>query len=253
MPVDWLGHQPYWLARADGMLCAALACPVDPEPVAWLRLLACGDAVSPETAWQTLWLHARQDLESRMRTVVAAIATEQWLTPILISAGFRSVEEIVLLQWNGFTDAAHDLPPGARIRPMQIEDLGEITDIDRDAFDPLWHNSLETNTFALSQGCHATVIEDSGGILGFQISSASSYTTHLARLAVRRSAQGRGLAGALVRHLFAHAVRTASGVVTVNTQSGNGPSLALYSRLGFRRTGERYPVYTLPVGPNGTA
>jgi ribosomal protein S18 acetylase RimI-like enzyme len=30
---------------------------------------------------------------------------------------------------------------------------------------------------------------------------------------------------------------------TVNTQSDNATSLALYKRIGFHETGERYPVY----------
>jgi len=35
---------------------------------------------------------------------------------------------------------------------------------------------------------------------------------------------------------------------TVNTQRSNLPSLALYDRLGFRRSGLDYPVYTLSLG-----
>jgi len=35
--------------------------------------------------------------------------------------------------------------------------------------------------------------------------------------------------------------------VTVNTQESNLPSLSLYARLGFRRTGQVYPVHTLAL------
>jgi ribosomal protein S18 acetylase RimI-like enzyme len=35
--------------------------------------------------------------------------------------------------------------------------------------------------------------------------------------------------------------------LTVNTQADNAASLALYHKLGFRRTGEQFPVYTLQV------
>jgi ribosomal protein S18 acetylase RimI-like enzyme len=35
--------------------------------------------------------------------------------------------------------------------------------------------------------------------------------------------------------------------LTVNTQSDNAASLALYRKTGFHETGERYPVYQLPV------
>jgi hypothetical protein len=35
--------------------------------------------------------------------------------------------------------------------------------------------------------------------------------------------------------------------LTVNTQSDNASSLALYKKTGFLETGERYPVYELQV------
>ncbi len=37
------------------------------------------------------------------------------------------------------------------------------------------------------------------------------------------------------------------GKLSVNTQSDNGSSLALYEKMGFTRTGERYPVYVFDV------
>jgi RimJ/RimL family protein N-acetyltransferase len=35
--------------------------------------------------------------------------------------------------------------------------------------------------------------------------------------------------------------------ITVNTQSNNTASLALYEKIGFHRAGEQYPVYIYRV------
>jgi len=70
---------------------------------------------------------------------------------------------------------------------------------------------------------------------------------HLARLAVRPSLQSRGLGRALVADLVQQAERHGMYRLTVNTQSDNAASLALYKKTGFRETGERYPVYQLQV------
>jgi ribosomal protein S18 acetylase RimI-like enzyme len=48
---------------------------------------------------------------------------------------------------------------------------------------------------------------------------------------------------ALVRDTLDQFDRRGALRVTVNTQENNEVSLALYDKLGFRKTGETYPVY----------
>jgi ribosomal protein S18 acetylase RimI-like enzyme len=55
--------------------------------------------------------------------------------------------------------------------------------------------------------------------------------------------QGKGLARALVEDLLVFARSKNSQRVTVNTQDNNQPSLGLYKKLGFKPTGERFPVF----------
>jgi ribosomal protein S18 acetylase RimI-like enzyme len=49
--------------------------------------------------------------------------------------------------------------------------------------------------------------------------------------------------------LFAYLSHAGIQRLSVNTQSDNKVSLSLYQRMGFVRTGEQYPVYTLDVSP----
>ena len=122
--------------------------------------------------------------------------------------------------------------------------------MDAAAFEPLWQNSVAALRKAFEQASYASIAEDSSGIIGYQLSTGGSFGAHLARLAVRPNLQGRGLGAALVRELIMHMKRAGGLRITVNTQADNAASLALYDRLGFRRTGEQYPVYVLRVPGN---
>jgi flavin-dependent dehydrogenase len=59
------------------------------------------------------------------------------------------------------------------------------------------------------------------------------------------------MAGDLLQSLFAVGPEPkpwdGASRVTVNTQKNNSASLALYTRIGFKATGEKYPVYQYVV------
>jgi ribosomal protein S18 acetylase RimI-like enzyme len=161
-------------------------------------------------------------------------------------AGFENRQNIVMLEWHGFASqpwAAYEAD-GIRIREMTGGDLADVVKADNAAFDPQWHNSHETLRRALSQSLSATVAEDARGVIGYQITTGSHSRAHLARLAVHPAAQGRGIASAIVVDLFTRLVGRDYRKLSVNTQSDNQTSLNLYTKLGFTRTGEIYPVYT---------
>jgi ribosomal protein S18 acetylase RimI-like enzyme len=79
------------------------------------------------------------------------------------------------------------------------------------------------------------------------LTTGSGARTHLARLAVHPSVQGRGVGRALLANLFEWIKQNGFVILSVNTQSDNSASLHLYQRMGFLRTGESYPVYTFDV------
>lgn len=140
------------------------------------------------------------------------------------------------------------LKPGhIRIRPMLREDLPVVAELDAAAFEPLWQNSLLALQHAYPHAALATVADLDGQLIGYQISTRNSFGVHLARLAVRPACMGQGVGQTLVGHL----VQTVAGLgltrLTVNTQSDNRASLALYRKIGFQATGERYPVYQIQL------
>jgi len=248
-PLDWLGYSPYWVLEEGRHISAALACPTDPDSIAWIRIFAFASHVSGDFAWPVLWHPVRNQLAEQGGVTVAAIATQQWFDQLLLAAQFHLSGHIVLLEWN--EESAQPHPPSntrVQVRRMTVQDLPRVVEVDTAAFEPLWRNSLAALRKAYQQSTYATVAEGESGLVGYQISSGGAFGAHLARLAVLPEIQGRGVGAALVSELIEHMRRSGGSKVTVNTQANNAASLALYTRLGFRRTGEKYPVYTFKIG-----
>lgn len=247
-PLDWVGHQPYFLLEQDSRPAAALACPADPPQVNWIRLFSVTASVSFELAWNTLWEAARPALPTANHTPsVCAMPLQGWFQNLLVRSGFIEVNRVVVLSWLG-----PGLPlsaTGARIhvRVMTAEDLPQVARIDQAAFDRVWMNSVESLQRALAQSTIATVAEDDHGLVGYQISTATSMGGHLARLAVSPTYQGCGVGYALVRDLQERFVQRGARSMTVNTQQDNLASLRLYQKAGFHPIDEQYPVYAFEL------
>lgn len=241
-PLDWLGREPYFVLESGDRLSAALACPPDPPGVAWVRIFAAATRLDPAEAWSSLWPRTRDHLRQLGVEAVAAIPLQEWFLKILAKKHFQHAHNVVVLDWRHKNAPASNTGHLPAIRRMLETDLEAVYQVDKAAFAPLWQNSLEAVKMAFEQSGYATLIEAEGRIAAYQISTRSSQGLHLARLATSPDFQGRGLATLLVKDVQRQARRDQDRL-TVNTQDINTPSLALYKKLGFEFTGERFPVY----------
>ena len=244
-PLDWIGSPPYFVIENHGQVIAALGCPPDPPQIAWVRLFVNSGKIPVQNSWQMLWGRTRAELAGKGQFMIAAIVLQEWLKDILISSEFASHQSIVMLERIGGSAVSLVLPPEISLRAMMIYDLPTVAEVDASAFELLWQNSQAVLERAYPQAVWATVAEADGEVIGYQLSTHNPLGVHLARLAVRPAAQGKGLGYALVANLIEQAARHGISHLTVNTQDDNATSLALYQRMGFRETGERYPVYQL--------
>jgi ribosomal protein S18 acetylase RimI-like enzyme len=248
-PLEWLGSPNYWVVEENGRILAALACPQNPAGVAWVRLFAHARQLPLEDAWTVLWNTARKSIGRRGGATVALIAMQQWLSDLLARHHFTHQQDIIMLEWKGGITDGGRLANGVKIRTMSIGDLPAVAELDAQAFMPLWQNPLDALERALPQATSATVLEDDQGLVGYQISTANPFGAHLARLAVRPDVQRRGLGSLLVADLIQRLKEKGVARLTVNTQSDNDASLALYKKMGFELTGEKFPVYCFVVPP----
>ena len=242
-PLDWVGAAPFLVAEVGGELLASLACPPDPRGICWMRLFAVAPTLPVKETWLVLWQAMCSKLSGLGGVLVPAIILQDWLETLMKGSGFSSHQEIVMLERGQAPCGPVELPSGVTLRGMLPSDLPAVAEVDAAAFDPVWQNSLDTLNRAFPQAIVPTVAVTGGEVVGYQLSTRNPFGAHLARLAVRPGIQRRGVGQALVVDLIGRLERHHVHHLTVNTQSDNGTSLALYRRIGFEETGERYPVY----------
>lgn len=248
-PLEWLGAPFYWALEEGRRITAALACPTEVDGIAWVRLFVYSGHWSPQNAWSMLWATAREEIAKSGGATAAAIAMQPWFRHVLVSSGFENNQQIVMLEWRGFASQPWEAreAQGFRVRVMQPSDLPAVTETDHASFHPLWHNSSDTIERAYAQALYATVAENEQGIIGYQLTTGHQQRAHLARLAVHPSLQGRGVGQSLLSDLYVRLRKAGIMRLSVNTQSDNSASLSLYKKMGFDRTGEEYPVYTINI------
>jgi ribosomal protein S18 acetylase RimI-like enzyme len=242
-PLEWLGVDEYWVLEQHGLVIAALACPPDPEGVAWLRLFTHSSVISTSNAWDLLWEHAKTCFYGR-NLMVAAITIADWFSTVLAESGFIVRQKIVVLEHISTTFQQRPIPAGIVLRPMTESDLPIVTEVDASGFAPLWRNSQQGLHSGFLQAGFATVALVNGVIVGYQISTRNSFGVHLARLAVITRLQGRGIGYLLVQDLLTQSWHAGLRRITVNTQNDNHTSLSLYQKIGFELTSESYTVFT---------
>jgi len=246
-PLDWIGSAPFFVLEDQGQIISALACPPDPPSMAWVRLFVNSGNLPVDDSWRMLWNAVRLDLAHKNEFTVAAIVMQDWFSHLVLTSGFINRQSIVMLERDAQASLDISMPAGLLVRGMLQYDLPAVAEVDVAAFEPLWQNSLLSLERAYPQAVLATVAESDGQIIGYQLSTRNPLGAHLARLAVRPELQGRGVGRALVADLIQQAERRSMYHLTVNTQNDNLSSLALYKKIGFCETGERYPVYQLQV------
>ncbi|MEN8172234.1 MAG: GNAT family N-acetyltransferase [Chloroflexota bacterium] len=246
-PLEWLGQDPFLVLEKDGRIAAALACPSDSPGVAWLQLFAVSAGISTEEAWGLLWPKAQDLLEQD--TSVIVLPLQLWFRDLIRSKGFSHFNDVIMLMWENqepsFPDPLSELD--YHIRPMTIDDLSAVHAIDAAAFDPVWQHSSTLIGVIFKDVKAATVVEDSKGIMAYQMSTEYVERGHLARVAVHPRAQRMGVGTILLQNLIQYFHRRGIYRITVNTQAENSASRALYQKLGFKDTDEIYTTYRIKV------
>ncbi|MEX0788461.1 MAG: GNAT family N-acetyltransferase [Anaerolineales bacterium] len=240
-----MDRDPFLLAVAGGVLVGCLACPEEPPGIAWIRLFVSHSPSAVEEVWGALWPRAQTQLRSSMPKF-AALTRQAWMKEVLQQSGFRETHTVLFMEWQGPAPAAIPLE-GIRFRPLRLNDLDDIGSIDSQAFSPLWQQSRMALDAALTQSSLATAAVDTQSkMVGYALSTFSALGGHVARLAVLPSHQHRGVGQALMVDTLRDLVGRDMQTVSVNTQSDNPRARELYRRLGFRETGQVYPVFERP-------
>ena len=250
--LDWLdagsflNKKPFLLAMYENELIACIACPLSLHNVAWIRIFAVSSNHDPRQLWEQLWPHAIKELRSEGCKIAAALVISPWLEPLLLQSGFNKTNAVIFLEWLTTSPPSSSSFPG-ELRGLRQADIDPLVELDQKAFRGIWSNTRDELLEAYQSASISTVLEFEGELIGYQISTASAWGAHLARLAVHPTWQGKGIGNAIVTDLMQQVRKRGYHRLTVNTQEDNHRSLSLYRRLGFMATGDRYSVLELMI------
>lgn len=138
---------------------------------------------------------------------------------------------------------------GARIEALSDSHVERLAEIHAGAFARPW-SAGEFSRFLLDQGIRidGLLIGRDRQPSGFALSRVTVDEAEILSFAMARAVRGRGHG----RTLLAHHLRTLahSGAVKVHleVEEGNAPALAVYTRLGFVKSGVRPGYYARPDG-----
>jgi len=243
--LEWIGKQPFLLEIAQNSIIAMFCAVPDNEKVAWIRIFGVRHHKYVVPSWELLLSEAITQLRSMNINHLATLVLHPWFKKLILPSEFKHLQDVIVLEWQGDLPKIKKQNDQVQIRHMQLEDLRVVTEIDHLAFSPLWQNTFEDFQKACCLSGIMTVATIKDQLVGYQISTTSAMGGHLARLAVLPEYQRKGIAFLLVHDLLEKFSRQECSKVTVNTQSDNKPSLALYHKFGFRKTAEEIPVYEL--------
>lgn len=249
-PLDLLNQQPFWvLEDQQGSIVAGLACPPYPVGTAWIHFFGVLQPLKPEVAWGFLFNKVLENCPPPGLQTLAALPTQPWFRRFLPLHGFFHQQDVVILQWSEDAPPESD-PPILKcmIRSIYPEDLPVILNLDHQAFAPLWQLSEENLTLAYQDADYATLFLLDGTPVGYMIAGRTHLGGHISRLAVLTDFQSHGIGYRLICDAIRHFIEMGVSLITVNTQSDNLASQALYQKAGFLPTGERLPVYTYHFG-----
>lgn len=135
-------------------------------------------------------------------------------------------------------------PESIEILPMRAEDLPQILEIERDAFDDPWqpehflHELLE-NPYS---SCYCMRRPD-GRVEAYACVWIVDRDLLINNIAVRREARRRGLGRGLLDQLVEVGRGRGCRTVRLDVRPSNRPAVTLYRRAGFRLAGVRRRYY----------
>jgi len=131
------------------------------------------------------------------------------------------------------------------IRALELRDLSEIEEIERDSYPTPWSRSMFASEIAKpSSICLGAFEAESGELLGYLIISRYVDAWHVMNIAVRPDHRRQGIASMLMNRLFDLTSGRSRRGYTLEVRVSNTGAIKLYERLGFKPRGVRRGYYT---------
>ena len=133
------------------------------------------------------------------------------------------------------------IPEPLEIRRLSYADLPQVIAIERRAFPTPWSLAMFVLELSKPSGiCMVALVE--GRVVGYLVCSRYDVVWHVMNVAVDPEQRRRGIATAMLEHLFAQADKPGEQY-TLEVRTSNDPAIALYEQFGFESAGVRPGYY----------
>ncbi len=140
------------------------------------------------------------------------------------------------------------------VRSLRFDRAEECAAIHRTAFAHPWpageFAALLTSASTLGS---AALDPASGRMRGFAISRLAADEAEILTIAVDRAWRGRGVGRDLLREHLSRATLSGARALFLEVDHANAAAIALYTRFGFVKVGQREGYYRRPDGKAATA
>lgn len=138
------------------------------------------------------------------------------------------------------------LKPQYQLRPMQMDDLDAIMQIESTIYSHPWTRGNFSDS--LNSGYSAWVLESGGEIIGYALMMMVLDEAHLLNLSVAKSYQKRGLGRYLLEHMLKIAKNHKAANMFLEVRPSNISAIALYENMGFCEMAVRRGYYPAAHG-----
>jgi ribosomal-protein-alanine N-acetyltransferase len=134
--------------------------------------------------------------------------------------------------------------PALDLRPMQVEDLPQVIEIEHQSYPHPWTQIIFGD--CLQAGYSCWVSGRRGMIEAYGILSVAAGESHLLNICVHPGSRRQGIGRKLLRHLVSVARRHEAEVIFLEVRLSNTTARTLYEDEGFNELGNRRGYY--PAG-----
>lgn len=140
------------------------------------------------------------------------------------------------------------MEPSVHLRPMSERDLDVVADIEAATFSTPWSRTAFQRLIRGPGDVRAWVATRSKAevAVGYAVYWFTEDEGELANIAVEPAMRGTGIGKALLEHVLAAARTDGVANLFLEVRVSNRVAIALYTRYGFERVGQRRGYYTLP-------
>lgn len=131
-----------------------------------------------------------------------------------------------------------------RFRPMRLDDIPVICEIERESFSAPWSEQAFRNELTNNHFAHYVVMECNGEIAGYAGMWIIMDEAHVTNIAVRARHRGKKLGARLLGYMQAAAVSLGAERMTLEVRVSNTVAQRLYAKFGFVPAGLRKGYYT---------